>query len=86
MSAQIQNSTDNSGNYAGSSGVWICQVHDNLPSHFNSISLTSSRNGNPYHNNLHAADVLQTTNWFITQAGFKVNILTTGDSEGEVVF
>ena len=32
----------------------------------------SSRNGNPYHNNVHAADVLQTTNWFLTQTGLKV--------------
>lgn len=30
------------------------------------------RNSNPYHNNLHAADVLQTTHWFISQAGLKV--------------
>lgn len=29
------------------------------------------RNKNPYHNNLHAADVLQTTFWFITQTGLK---------------
>ena len=33
------------------------------------------RNGNPYHNNLHAADVLQTTHWFISQAGLKVTFL-----------
>eukprot|EP00090_Calanus_glacialis_P007040 TRINITY_DN15506_c0_g1_i6.p1 TRINITY_DN15506_c0_g1~~TRINITY_DN15506_c0_g1_i6.p1 ORF type:complete len:696 (-),score=189.23 TRINITY_DN15506_c0_g1_i6:354-2441(-) len=30
-----------------------------------------TRNGNPYHNNLHASDVLQTTHWFISQAGLK---------------
>ena len=35
------------------------------------------RNGNPYHNNLHAADVLQTTHWFLTQAGLKVNTANT---------
>jgi len=28
-------------------------------------------NGNPYHNNLHAADVLQTTHWMISQSGLK---------------
>jgi len=27
------------------------------------------RNGNPYHNNLHATDVLQTTHWLISQTG-----------------
>ena len=27
--------------------------------------------GNPYHNNLHAADVLQTTHWMISQTGLK---------------
>ena len=30
------------------------------------------RLGNRYHNNLHAADVLQTTHWFISQSGLKV--------------
>ena len=41
------------------------------------------RNGNPYHNNLHAADVLQTTHWFISQAGLKVkcNVLLTESSQ-----
>jgi len=28
-------------------------------------------NGNPYHNNLHATDVLQTTHWMISQTGLK---------------
>jgi len=28
-------------------------------------------NGNPYHNNIHAADVLQTTHWMISQTGLK---------------
>ena len=27
------------------------------------------RSGNPYHNNLHATDVLQTTHWLISQTG-----------------
>merc|ERR1719245_803401 len=27
--------------------------------------------GNPYHNNLHAADVLQSTHWIISQTGLK---------------
>jgi len=30
-----------------------------------------ARNSNPYHNNLHAADVLQTTHWFISQGGLR---------------
>ena len=30
-------------------------------------------NGNPYHNNIHAADVLQTTHWMISQTGLKVS-------------
>merc|ERR1719483_267696 len=29
------------------------------------------RNNNPYHNNLHAGDVLQTANWFLKQTGLK---------------
>ena len=36
------------------------------------IYIEMFRNGNPYHNNLHASDVLQTTHWFISQAGLKV--------------
>ena len=39
------------------------------------IYIEMFRNGNPYHNNLHAADVLQTTHWFISQAGLKVIFL-----------
>ena len=39
-----------------------------------------ARLGNRYHNNLHAADVLQTTHWFISQSGLKV-ILTKQPSE-----
>lgn len=37
----------------------------------NILTLLFCRNSNPYHNNLHAADVLQTTHWFISQAGLK---------------
>ena len=29
-------------------------------------------NANPYHNNLHACDVLQTTHYFISQTGLSV--------------
>ena len=36
------------------------------------MTVVCFRNSNPYHNNLHAADVLQTTHWFISQAGLKV--------------
>ena len=32
-----------------------------------------SAKGNPYHNNLHACDVLQTTNYFISQTGLSVS-------------
>ena len=32
-----------------------------------------ARLGNRYHNNLHASDVLQTTHWFISQSGLKVD-------------
>ena len=42
------------------------------------IYIEMFRNGNPYHNNLHAADVLQTTHWFISQAGLKVTSLASG--------
>merc|ERR1719193_1194499 len=31
------------------------------------LEIGYTRNGNPYHNNLHASDVLQTTHWFISQ-------------------
>ena len=31
-----------------------------------------SHNGNPYHNNLHACDVLQTVHYFIAQTGLAV--------------
>ena len=30
-----------------------------------------SRYGNPYHNNLHAADVLQSCHWIISQTGLR---------------
>lgn len=32
---------------------------------------------NPYHNNLHACDVLQTTHYFISQTGLAVSIIRT---------
>ena len=31
-------------------------------------------NSNPYHNNLHACEVLQTTNYFISQTGLSVHL------------
>jgi hypothetical protein len=31
-----------------------------------------TKNGNPYHNNMHACDVLQTTHYFISQTGLAV--------------
>ena len=33
------------------------------------LDLGYTKNSNPYHNNLHASDVLQTTHWFLTQTG-----------------
>ena len=33
-----------------------------------------TQNGNPYHNNMHACDVLQTTHYFISQTGLAVSI------------
>ena len=33
------------------------------------------QNGNPYHNNMHACDVLQTTHYFISQTGLAVRKL-----------
>ena len=47
------------------------------------------RNGNPYHNNLHASDVLQTTHWFISQAGLKViqsSILALAAAKSDLCF
>ena len=35
------------------------------------IKSLQSRYGNPYHNNLHAADVLQSCHWIISQTGLK---------------
>ena len=34
-----------------------------------------TQNGNPYHNNMHACDVLQTTHYFISQTGLAVSIV-----------
>ena len=35
------------------------------------LELGYTHNANPYHNNLHASDVLQSTHWFVTQTGIK---------------
>jgi calcium/calmodulin-dependent 3',5'-cyclic nucleotide phosphodiesterase len=35
------------------------------------LELGYTKNSNPYHNNLHASDVLQTTHWFVTQTGIQ---------------
>ncbi|XP_023342142.1 calcium/calmodulin-dependent 3',5'-cyclic nucleotide phosphodiesterase 1A isoform X2 [Eurytemora carolleeae] len=35
------------------------------------LEIGYNKNSNPYHNNLHASDVLQTTHWFISQTGLK---------------
>jgi hypothetical protein len=37
------------------------------------LELGYSHNGNPYHNNLHACDVLQTVHYFISQTGLAVS-------------
>jgi hypothetical protein len=38
----------------------------------NHLEMGYSHNGNPYHNNLHACDVLQTVHYFIAQTGLAV--------------
>jgi hypothetical protein len=35
------------------------------------IEIGYTNNSNPYHNNIHASDVLQSTHWFISQTGIK---------------
>ena len=35
------------------------------------LEIGYASNGNPYHNNLHATDVLQTTHWLISNTGLK---------------
>ena len=72
MSAQIQNSPKYSGDHARSSWMGICQVFVWNISRIRWMRDVCFRNSNPYHNNLHAADVLQTTHWFVSQAGLKV--------------
>lgn len=40
-----------------------------------------TQNGNPYHNNMHACDVVQTVHYFISQSGIGVRITKTRDNE-----
>ena len=82
LSTQVQDSTQHAGNTAGPPGVRIRQVRqkeNKMIYKFHSQLYQSKcfRNCNPYHNNLHAADVLQTTHWFLAQAGLKVNTVST---------
>ena len=44
---------------------------DNLDRNLHILIRIFSRYGNPYHNNLHAADVLQSCHWIISQTGLK---------------
>ena len=32
------------------------------------------RNNNPYHNNMHACDVLQTAHWYVAKSGISVSV------------
>ena len=42
-----------------------------------------THSGNPYHNNMHACDVLQTTHYFISQTGLAVRTPLSGQSSGK---
>ena len=42
-----------------------------------------THSGNPYHNNMHACDVLQTTHYFISQTGLAVRTPLSGQSSGQ---
>ena len=41
------------------------------------IELGYAQNGNPYHNHMHACDVLQTVHYFISQTGLVVRKFET---------
>ena len=42
-----------------------------------------THSGNPYHNNMHACDVLQTTHYFISQTGLAVRNPLSGQFSGK---
>ena len=44
-----------------------------LETMLNHVEAGYTNNGNPYHNNMHACDVLQTTHYFISQTGLAVS-------------
>ena len=44
-----------------------------LETMLNHVEAGYTQNGNPYHNNMHACDVLQTTHYFISQTGLAVS-------------
>ena len=44
-----------------------------LEAMLNHVEAGYTANGNPYHNNMHACDVLQTTHYFISQTGLAVS-------------
>ena len=46
-----------------------------LEAMLNHVEAGYTANGNPYHNNMHACDVLQTTHYFISQTGVAVSPL-----------
>ena len=46
-----------------------------LEAMLNHVEAGYTANGNPYHNNMHACDVLQTTHYFISQTGLAVSPL-----------
>ena len=39
------------------------------------VELGYAANGNPYHNHMHACDVLQTVHYFISQTGLSVSAI-----------
>ena len=45
-----------------------------LEAMLNHVEAGYTANGNPYHNNMHACDVLQTTHYFISQTGLAVSL------------
>ena len=44
-----------------------------LETMLNHVESGYTQKGNPYHNNMHACDVLQTTHYFICQTGLAVS-------------
>ena len=56
-----------------------------LETMLNHLEQGYSHNGNPYHNNLHACDVLQTVHYFISQTGLAVSQLRSIQASADPV-